>query len=714
MVKSPSRPSVLTWQRLTTLAVAFLLVPSLVAGSCTRSTDQPEQPQIPNLSTTVHTETVNSVKEVDHAAARYINQLGGSVDDRSNALLQLYPMMGYPVIDDNGTRVITAGYSGEGFAAYWWEVWYHAASPHAGGLSVADIADMLADAAVNPSTVPEFARSGIRKSMLNDLSEAGSSSDLRTRALGAAVRSAARVHGKGQFGDPDLDPSQVFVSSDVALLVLRAGAADLTFSASHQITSQGSLSNGPATDKGDIEESRPCQFNATESGVIRIAEEVIARGFRGQHLIPAPWGPEGALGWKVKLPGLQQVLEQLGDRTKSLLGKLGVAQLVLDLLKLLVQLFSLDVEIIPDKSPLVRTKEVGSAGERTHLTAKLTYNLGSKAFVNCFRLVFANMGMKFSVPSDGPLYDADVTFVGLNGFGPAFLSRGSGEKLVELWDHPGGTYHAPTGRDGTVRIGVQGTPQKKPLSSPISVRKSYGMMLDIQLRRANVFNDFWDAFNTAVKGTPYQSAADFMINIMKRSRWGSGAFDFELTDWTSMPSFVIDEYREEVRATLANSEGTGNHDEVSRSVGRGPTSSMDCHPLRSPECWLFLKVHTVSTYSGALSCGEVYPPHEIDNGEQHLATLAYDPTLKAINWSYSTSLLVGSYATGSCIADGAVQNPNLVATINIGDLMSGRQVSVVWKGGGNTLGVAGGSMGYKVDVTAIIRRVNGDGTPYAE
>ena len=106
---------------------------------------------------------------------------------RTEALLELHALLGFPVFTDGGGRLITEGFEGEGIETFWWEVWYLAAGPHGGMTTLADVADYLAISAAAPNDLQGEDSFALRYALLRDLRAAEASTVPRVRILGKLV-----------------------------------------------------------------------------------------------------------------------------------------------------------------------------------------------------------------------------------------------------------------------------------------------------------------------------------------------------------------------------------------------------------------------------------------------------------------------------------------------------------------------------------------------
>jgi len=121
---------------------------------------------------------------------------------------------------------------------------------------------------------------------------------------------------------------------------------------------------------------------------------------------------------------------------------------------------ALHVDLQLRTEPLVRTQD-RTPGQRTQLAARVRFESGSAAIVNCLRLVWAVLGMNgIKTPPDGPLSNTKVQFIGKRGFSELdpdptvwFTALGSGKSPVDV----------RTGADGVATTQVEGRPQRQVL-----------------------------------------------------------------------------------------------------------------------------------------------------------------------------------------------------------------------------------------------------------
>jgi hypothetical protein len=268
-------------------------------------------------------------------------------------------------------------------------------------------------------------------------------------------------------------------------------------------------------------QSLPCTLSETERTIMDLVGLGSQLGFGGVQV--------GDLGFE----GLTERI----DRS----GKLGNFQTIANTLLAYAQFIAvyaaLEADVTLDAPPLVRTRKTAPAGERRQLTAVIKLNIGNAQMVNCFRQILNLAGLDFSLPNDGPVKGAVVTWYGVDGFDQAAAALHGGSEAIVQFVSSGSQriVNAVTGDDGKVQIGVEGRGQRQNLSNDATeVPKSARVRLHVALRGADFFGDLSEAAGTAAGGLG--GLPSVPIGILSRMQWASvGHYTFPVTDWRDGP-----------------------------------------------------------------------------------------------------------------------------------------------------------------------------------
>lgn len=634
--------------------------------------------------------------------------------DRFNQMIATYFMVGLPVISSEDNPVMP-GYVGEGLAVPWWEVWYQVGGAKGGGTTLSAIADQLLEAAAFPQTPNAEKRQQFQQVLLDDVLSAlqsdTDSADDRVFAFGAAVLSG------GDFTtETHLDALQANILS-------RTFAGDLLFEAAHGADTPEIVPTTHSVAKNVAAPSTPCRFNSAEQSVVRIGEEIISRAVRGQQLIPAPWiFDRAAGGWSGRLPGVLHFLERSFPHIKTVTGKLGAAQLVLDTLKLSAQIFALRIDSTLDKQPLVRTR-TEEAGEDAILSAKVFIDIEGQ-WANCLRLVYAQLGLRAGLPQQGVLAGHSVTVKGGRNF-PTDV----GEDNAKVWFVNIGLDRRPdnqlTDSGGVAKVGIQGAPQKRKMSN-IPQEDTFSVRIAVKLNQTGFLVDMWDAATTAVRGTPQEAAASFLLNLLKRFRWEGPEQFFELRDWAPEGVYFVTEDHRHTETSDGKGPNWSSKDTEEYVADPSKRSDPVISEMRCDEfvsrCSIEFVAWSIDTFTSLttkLSNGDSpcrHPYQEVIHQRRGLATVSYDQTQQPQSVDAVGILDVFAGGIGACVMFPG--DPDEVITkvaVNFEDLMSGQPVTMNLVASGTSpvrCCDTTGEIKYHSQTTLSVRRVNSDGSPY--
>ena len=245
------------------------------------------------------------------------------------------------------------------------------------------------------------------------------------------------------------------------------------------------------------------------------------------------WG-----GFEVGEMGLPGVMQRLG--LDKLGGAAAIASTLLAYAQFIAVYAALEVDVTIDAPPLVRTKKQSpQTGERRQLTAIVKMNIGNAEMLNCFRAMLIAIGLDFTLPNDGPVKGAHVSWEGVEGFDQAAAAlHGGSDAIVQLVStdasHP--VRDAVTGDDGKVKVGVEGRGQRENISDDATaVNKSAKVRLQVALKGADLFGDLQEAAGTVAGGLV--GLATVPLSVLQRAQWASaGHYTFPVRDWRDGPA----------------------------------------------------------------------------------------------------------------------------------------------------------------------------------
>jgi hypothetical protein len=213
-----------------------------------------------------------------------------------------------------------------------------------------------------------------------------------------------------------------------------------------------------------------------------------------------------------------------------------IASTVLAYAQFIAAYAALTAEVTMDAARLVRTKD-RTAGELRQLTGVVRFDAGNAEMLNCLRALFIAIGFDFSLPNNGPIKGARVSWEPVHGFSEsAPVLHGASEPIVQFASSGSQrVMDAVTGDDGKVQIGVQGRPQTRTIGNDATeVPKSATVRLQVALKGADLFGDVQEAAGTAAGGLV--ALATVPLSVLSRAQWASvGHFSFPVIDWRDGP-----------------------------------------------------------------------------------------------------------------------------------------------------------------------------------
>ncbi|RIH88519.1 hypothetical protein Mterra_00981 [Calidithermus terrae] len=175
-------------------------------------------------------------------------------------------------------------------------------------------------------------------------------------------------------------------------------------------------------------------------------------------------------------------------------------------------------EVSMDGPELVRTKSATADGELRKVTARFRLDLGSAQMVNCLRILFNGAGLDFSLWNDGPIKNAGVDWLMLEG---GATSRGAGYIQFAQGNIP---TNRRTDAEGKDVIAIEGIRQRRDLPADAQRWDRPGKLhVKVSLKNADIVQDLIDAV-----GGPLSLPAEMAFRI------GFGfayTFSFNVVDW---------------------------------------------------------------------------------------------------------------------------------------------------------------------------------------
>ena len=425
------------------------------------------------------------------------------------ALVAAFEGSGIPIIRD-GTRSPAGA---PGYAVQDWEIQLIGDSYMENGaaMRLSDVGDMLVglnDAELDPARVTQL--------ILEALRQASSSDDAELATWAATVDAvAARI---GEAPVTSEDPSAVLLDAAALQLVLRRLAHELILRGPPPAAATSVLAAAyapPAIPREVRYASQPCTID-TEAGdwIMWGAEEGTAFGF-GQLI---DYLEEAGVGGAGRVKSVSETASALADFATFILSYL-----------------LLDVNIALDGSgPLQRTRfQRPVTGERRNLAATIRYSTGKAQAVNCLRLVFASMGVTFSLPQDGPVSGMGVRWEERAGF------DARSDRIVQFVGNPEHGRTEPP--EGVARIGVEGFGQKLEVPPNTGrIQKKAAVALTVQIKDNDIVKDFWEAFKLAQGNIGISAALKFMYELVYRTKLiAPNRYEFTVLDWGEEWSFAM-------------------------------------------------------------------------------------------------------------------------------------------------------------------------------
>lgn len=326
----------------------------------------------------------------------------------------------------------------------------------------------------------------------------------------------------------EMDPAKVQLDGVQTSLILRQLATDLLIYAGRE--SSGSRDNQnppgliePLVQPAYAESNLPCTLESKDRTILDLGAFGTKVGLTGIGV--------GDIRWK----GVISYLEK--ERTSGALSGVdrfklgtGIASIVATYVKLIYTYAALEVETSMESPPLIRTKMMRPPGETKRVVATVKLNIGSAQMVNCFRLMLNSAGVDFALPNHGPVRNASVSWVGLNGFNAgAAAPRGGPEQIVAF---AGQINNLRTDNQGKVRATINGVGQKRELSEQArQVDKTASLHVAVAIEGSDLFKDVTKAIKAATGGP--KLLFTLPADLLYRMQWAAGGhYEFKVIDWT--------------------------------------------------------------------------------------------------------------------------------------------------------------------------------------
>ncbi len=331
----------------------------------------------------------------------------------------------------------------------------------------------------------------------------------------------------------DVDPQTIRVDGVQASLIFRRLSTDILMLTADPKGQSNTIDKKTASLFDTLREWVSPTVHAQGQAPCRLSESTQTIADVAAFGSSIAWG-----GFEVGEMGLPGVMQRLGlDHLGS---AAAIASTLLAYAQFIAAYAALEVDVTIDAPPLVRTKKQSpQTGERRQLTAIVKMNIGNAEMLNCFRAMLIAIGLDFTLPNDGPVKGAHVSWEGVEGFDQAAAAlHGGSDAIVQFAStdasHP--VRDAVTGDDGKVKVGVEGRGQRENISDDATaVNKSAKVRLQVALKGADLFGDLQEAAGTAAGGLI--GLATLPLSVLQRTQWASaGHHTFPVRDWRDGPA----------------------------------------------------------------------------------------------------------------------------------------------------------------------------------
>lgn len=438
-------------------------------------------------------------------------------DDALPALLTALRESGYSVRSMDGSVAVSAAAPSDDLIFQAWET---QALVRGRQLRVAftDLAGSIA------KLVPEFAGAPLAATMLADIRNGATAATPTTRFWARFV---------AELGNNGARPNDLLASAPSAAIELDGIQSELIL---HRFASDLARYSRTISRKGDAGSPRFASllggggtlaiFGPITSAMRQAAPGPCAVSETGER-----WAAGGASGAAGVFETTMHFLESAGIHGVEGAGKvLTGANMLINYAKLIYLYMNLNGTIEMDKGgpPLVRTKN-RTPGEPHQLSMTLRMDLGDGERINCFRQVLAAMGIDLSVPNDGVVPNAPISWKLVQGAGP--------NGWVEFFGKD--PEHQTTDESGKAQIGIEGQAQKREFPDNASPRMRKARVQVVAAIKGNdLVRDLFEAGGAGVGGI--SSVLTLPVEELMRSKWFVAAdYPFQVKDW-GLPRFRLE------------------------------------------------------------------------------------------------------------------------------------------------------------------------------
>jgi len=198
---------------------------------------------------------------------------------------------------------------------------------------------------------------------------------------------------------------------------------------------------------------------------------------------------------------MQEAAEKLQGAAAATAASLANAALAVLRLLVMESLFEADYRVIP-AAPLRRTITT-QEGERIEVSLSISFDTGQGTLVNCFRHLANLSGIDFSLPADGPVEGAEITWDRIEGF--ASSRRAGMVRLYDLnqsvWSTGKGPHRTRTDATGETRTGIEGAPQRRDHQvGGADIPRQAVLIAKVNLKPADLYTDLLDALGVLTAG----------------------------------------------------------------------------------------------------------------------------------------------------------------------------------------------------------------------
>ena len=436
------------------------------------------------------------------AASELAERVLGGGQAALPSLLAALQASGIAVIDPDRSVLVAPASPAQGWAIERWEAL-------AMGLNSDDQPLITANAllqALVPDVPLEVTDDAIL-GLVKDIRALASSDNPTLRFLGLFIVELGRHGSQQQDLMADIAPADVSFNMVQVELVLRRLVADLAIlsrklaapaAASRNALRAASLPSAASTS------ALPCQLSELQSMIL------------DSSAIGSTFGIDITIEKLIAKQGLYG-LESVSKVT-------GIANVLLAYLKLYLYYANLKVDLsLTNGEPLVRTHHT-VPGEKDTIVADVSFDVGDKQILNCFRIVLNMAGMDLSLPTSGKVTGSPTEWILLEGGSPD-----SSQRIVELFGDP---EHGHTDESGRAQIGIEGAAQKQeiPDSAP-PVMKSARVRFLVAPKASSFSQDIIDA-TAAGAGGPVGLVGTAPAEMILRSRvLKPHDLSFQVKDW---------------------------------------------------------------------------------------------------------------------------------------------------------------------------------------